>query len=388
MNLAARVTVFLAIAAAGCSSSPSQLPGEETVWGDTNVLEELRIGMDRGPDEYRLGEVCGMAVGADGTIYVCDRPPRSIRIYAADGSFIGRAGGPGQGPGEYQSPPAPRVLSDGRLAVWDARNRRISFFSHDGEYQSSVRADGSFGGSGTFQVDRDDNLYVKARSGRDGVVEDELRKYSLDGQRLGAIPLPGEDPSGRSFVLAYEGYVRPFTVMTLFAWNPAGFLAVGRNDRYDVELRKPSGSVHLTRALDPIRLEAEELEEWNAFRDRSEQRSRDRGSKFLPGPIPAQKPFFREIHGAEDGRTWVFRYVRAEERADVEPIPGDPDRPLLTWREPPTYDVFETDGSFLGTVVLPVGFRPYVFRAMHVWGASMDDAGVERVLRLRVVPEG
>ena len=102
--------------------------------------------------------------------------------------------------------------------------------------------------------------------------------------------------------------------------------------------------------------------------------------------MPEQKPFFREIYVGEDGRIWIYRYVAAEKRTDVQPLPDRPERSLLTWREPWTYDVFEPDGTFLGSVVVPELFRPYVFRGLQIWGAHTDDDGVERVVRLRVDP--
>jgi hypothetical protein len=61
--------------------------------------------------------------------------------------------------------------------------------------------------------------------------------------------------------------------------------------------------------------------------------------------------------------------------------------PLLTWREPWTYDVFEPDGTFLGSAVVPELFNPVVIRGEQLWGTRTDEEGVQRVLRLRVVPE-
>ncbi len=48
----------------------------------------------------------------------------------------------------------------------------------------------------------------------------------------------------------------------------------------------------------------------------------------------------------------------------------------------------DPDGTFLGSVVVPELFRPFVFRGEQVWGSLTDDEGVERIVRLRVVPEG
>jgi len=170
----------------------------------------------------------------------------------------------------------------------------------------------------------------------------------------------------------------------LFALSPEGYLAVGRNERYNIELQKPGGAVYLTRDLDPAPVLREEHAEWSAFRESFIQNSQ---SDIEVVPIPWEKPFYREIRAGKEGRIWVFRYVTATKRDDIEPIARRPDRPVLTWREPTTYDVFEPDGTFLGTLVLPDDFEPHVFRGRHIWGTCVEEDGVEKVVRLRVVPE-
>jgi hypothetical protein len=138
----------------------------------------------------------------------------------------------------------------------------------------------------------------------------------------------------------------------------------------------------------PVPVGGEEHAEWEAFRQTLVERARARGADTEYEPIPGVKPVFRQLYVGEGGRIWVFRYVAAEKRDDIEPLPDRPERPLLTWREPWTYDVFDPDGTFLGSVVVPEGLQPFVFRGEQIWGSLTDDDGVERVVRLRVVPEG
>ena len=72
--------------------------------------------------------------------------------------------------------------------------------------------------------------------------------------------------------------------------------------------------------------------------------------------------YFCDLFAGDDGRIWVFRYVAADKRDDVAPLPDRPEHPLLTWREPSTFDVFEPDGTFLWSVVVPELLEPLVFR--------------------------
>lgn len=390
-----QLVVILVIGVAGCSSSPPE-PAPATTWGEATVVEELGIGVESGAEEYMFGRIRSMAVAPDGTIYIRETQPTTradgaevlLRAYDADGNHLRDIGRVGQGPGEYEFP-EPKVLADGRLAVWDMRARRVSLFSPEGNYQGSVAADSGYG---VFRIDADDNFYVQTQTVVETRPQILLRKYSIEGQLLDTIPLPTPqatvaDPGPTGFMLGPEGNIRPFTVMTLYAWSPLGYLAVGRNHRYDIELQKPEGSLHLRRDLAPVLVLPEERAEWNAFRDVVVRRQAERGMSFEVLPIPTEKPFFRELYAGDDGRIWVFRYVTAVEREDIEPQPGSPDRPLLTWREPFTYDVFEPDGTFLGSVVLPDRFTPMMIRGELLWGVHSDDEGVQRVLRLRVIPE-
>ena len=367
------LAALLLIAAVGCTSPEPEVPAG--AWGAATVVEELSIGVEFGADEYMFGYVQSIAVAADETIYVSDQQQDIVRMYDGDGTFGRNIGRQGQGPGEYAFAPALGVLQDGTLVMADRRTSRVSFFSSSGDYLDSFTAATA---SPVLVVDRDGNVIVQG-------FDRNLVRYSPEGEELGRESVPMPDRIGANlFVLAFgEGMIYPFPTETHSAWSPLGYLVTGRNDVYDIELRKPSGAVNLTRDLASIPVGGDEHAEWKAFRQGLVERVPE--GDFAP--IPDVKPFFREIYVGQDGRIWVFRYVAAEKRHDIEPLPDRPERPLLTWREPWTYDVFERDGTFLGSVVVPETLRPFVFRGDRIWGALAGDDGIERVVRLRVVPE-
>jgi hypothetical protein len=376
--------------AIGCDFAPSSEVARDRVWRETSVIEELRIGVESGAAEEMFGQVTGMAVASSGTMYVVDGDIPIIRAFDQAGNFAGDVGGRGQGPGEYQTVHAVAMLPGDELAVWDNRTGRLSFFSADGEYlrSFSLPLQGVMPRSPAeppvLGTDGDGNLYFLAAVASGAAVPDmELRKYSPGGESLGTVPVPGAQMEGRPFILGPEGYLMSFPVMTLHAWSPSGYLVVGRNSAYSIELRKPDGTARLSQDLPRPSVSSAEREEWNAFRDRIIRRNRELGGGVDPSPVPQTKPFFRGLLAAEDGRIWVHRYVAAEKRAGIEPDP-DPERPVLTWREPNLYDVFEPDGTFLGEVVFPDRFRPLVIRGAQVWGTRTDDAGVQRVIRMKV----
>jgi len=368
----------LIAALTGCASPPEE-PAPQTAWGNATATEELVIGVEVGADEYMFGRVNSVAVGTGGEIYISDGQQEIVRMYDVDGNYLRDIGRRGQGPGEYARAPFLGTLPDGTLVMSDTSTGRISFFSPVGDYLDSFPA----ARLGSFTIDRDTNIHAQGFEGETVLVE-----FTRSGERLGTLTVPPRDIAGAdTFILGWgEGDIYSFPVETQSDFSPLGYLVTGRNDVYDIEMRHPEGTVHLRRDIPRPAVNGEEQAQWEAHRQRLIERVNARGDEADFEPIPDVKPYFRQIHVADDGRIWVFRYVEAVERDDIEPVPDMPDRPLLTWREPWTYDVFEPDGTFLGSVVVPETFRPYVIRGERLWGAVERD-GLERVLRLAVVPE-
>jgi hypothetical protein len=383
VKLARGAGAALLMVLTACRAQP---PNEvaEGEWGNATVVEELSIGVDLGADEYMFGRLWDIAVADDGTIYAADGDPIVVRVFDRDGNFLRNIGREGQGPGEFGAFPMLEVLSDGRLAAWDYGNSRLSLLAPDGNLLGSFPGPA---GTNRLHAGPADDLYIGAFEPGSRLERVVVVRFSIEGEEIERIPLPADDPAGRSVHLSSEG-VSSFGVRTYATFSPLGYVVTGRNDVYDIELRKPEGTVHLRREIPAITLGSEEHQDWEAFRNAYLRLFPPSDSRPGPHPIPDTKPYFRAIEVGDDGRVWVWRYVAAEKRDDVEPLPDGPDRPLLTWREPWTYDVFEPDGTFLGSVLVPELFRPFVFRGDQIWGVLPDPEGVERLVRLRVVPEG
>ena len=363
----------------GAACGPPVNDAPDTLWGTATAVEELAIGVEFGADEYMFGWIRSLAVAGDGTMYVSDSQANVVRMYDAAGTFVRTIGRQGQGPGEYSSAPYLRVRDDGTLLMRNPGSARISFFSPAGEYVDSLSARS---GIGPIELDPQGNLYLLR--GRGG---SEMVKYSVEGEELGRIEMPPRETTSNTFLLGRED-VWAFPLQTVSAWSPLGYPVTGRTDAYDIELRKPDGTVHVRRDLAPVPLASDERAEWEVFRRGILAQQRAMNDDQEADPIPSVKPFFRDLWVGDDGRIWVWRYVAAEKRDDIEPVPEQPDRPLLTWREPWTYDVFEPDGTLLGSVVVPERLRPFAFRGDRIWGAIIDEDGIEKVVRLRAIPEG
>jgi DNA-binding beta-propeller fold protein YncE len=71
----------------------------------------------------------GMAVDADGNLYVCDTLNDRIEVFDADGKFIETYGKNGDGPGYFGRPKGVAIDSDGHIWVADGMQDRIQVFN-------------------------------------------------------------------------------------------------------------------------------------------------------------------------------------------------------------------------------------------------------------------
>lgn len=349
------------------------------------VVADLRLGVDEGPEELMFGHINDLAIGANGEIYVADEQAIAIRAFDRSGRYRGRIGGQGQGPGEYSRIDSVKVLPNGTLVVLDRMNGRVSTFRPSGEFVSSFQPVSGSGGRDSLQIDAAGNVYV---SGRDPSRPDwratALFRYT-NGREDDAVEVPDKEPvPDPGFVVQHPlGDLEPFSTATLSAWSSLGFLVVGRNDEYRIELRRRTGSVYLERDVDPVVLGAEEKKQWDALAGFVVARGEQLGFDVERVTIPDSKPFFSAVFAGGDGSIWVRRYTEAIQTLPA-PHFGAPGRPPVTWVEVPTFDVFEPDGRFRGSVTFPMNTRPLVFDEDQVWGVHTDDQGVERVVRFRL----
>jgi hypothetical protein len=95
----------------------------------------VRIGVVEGAPEYQWTRPVAAARLSDGGFAVLEQVPGEIRVFDASGQFRHRIGGGGDGPGEFRSPTGLAATAGDTLVVWDARARRLSWFSIDGALQ-------------------------------------------------------------------------------------------------------------------------------------------------------------------------------------------------------------------------------------------------------------
>jgi hypothetical protein len=388
-----------AIVACGNDDEPGSLAVERTVRGDTVVVrtlggsawdttatlvEELRIGKLDGADHEMFGAVSELAPDGHGGVYVFDDRARALRHYDASGAFTATVGGEGSGPGEYRDVALGlHVRPDGRVLMRDPRNARINVYDADGTPVDHWPVASGLYASNAMVVDTAGEIYLKIMLGRPEPNEPwpiGLLHLSAAGELLDTIPpppYPGEPESAAGI----------FGIEKVWEMSPHGDLVVGVNDRYAFEIRKRDGSVvRVEKAWEAVPMHPEERAELEA---RNEWvRRNDQGD--VP-PVPHTKPAYSGFSIGGDGRIWV-RVRSRSEKVDPGPPPvprgGQPPAPQVSWREPVIYDVFESDGTYLGPIQLPPRVTLRAHAGDEVWAAVRGEFDEQYVVRYRLVVPG
>jgi hypothetical protein len=204
-------------------------------------------------------------------------------------------------------------------------------------------------------------------------------KLSAGGEPIDSIAHPPADLDSPPL-----GLFRTERVSTL---SNRGHLIVGHNRSYALEVHESEDLIRrITRDVDVAPVRRDERAQREAMLEYREKLVRERDGVDIDfPPVPRTKPFFRDLRVDADGRIWVDRYVAAV-KVDVEPRePGD-ERPLLEWREPPTFDVIRADGTLFGTIILPKDVEAHFMRGRHIWGVYTGELGEPYVVRLRIEP--
>ncbi len=148
---------------------------------------DVRENRGAGPGEFLFP--CGVAVAADGTLFVSDGLNGRVQVFARDGAFRREFGHLGDVPGTFARPKGISLDRDGNAYVVDAAFNNVQMFDPEGRLLLAFGAFGSGPGElwlplGVW-VDRDDRIYVADRY--NGRVQEFTRLGA------GARPVSGAD---------------------------------------------------------------------------------------------------------------------------------------------------------------------------------------------------
>lgn len=370
--------------------------------GDIPAAEELRlaevwrIGDPDGDENTSFGWVHSVAVGADDGVYVFEASVPQLRRYAADGALLRVIGGKGSGPGEYSRSNGLAVLTDGRVALWDAGNSRVLLYAADGTYQTQFLP--PVQGFGTS-----DNV-VSALADGGVALQAFLRDSTLPREALGRTAWFLFDSSGRAsdtvlapiygnpppnLIASLKGNTStrpvPFTANPQIGLDINGEIVGSPGAPYVIHLRHDGRPLRIEREIASVPVADEEREQRRAFVTWS-MRQTDPAWSWNGPEIPNSKPPVASLQPALDDQLLVS-VSSPSEPFDPEParvVEGEAPRPLVSFRAPQVYELFGGDGQFRGRFRLPQGATLHALRGRDAWGTVIDSLDIPYLVRWRL----
>jgi len=377
--------------------------GPDSMWGgEAQLVEEMSIGVDVGEKEYMLGGVGSLYVTAD-RVYLTDPSAPAVRVYDTEGRFLHDIGsGPGQGPGEYETPVLVKGGADGTIWVYDAGVRRLTAYGADGATLDSWSLARGACCAWRMSVAPDGTLWMPieqhAYESPTGEERYGAQAYRLPDGRVGEVRWnPVLEFPRRVFQISGITMLVPYSPGYAWSLGADGSLVVGTTDRYRFEVRRIDGSTLVVeRDVEPIPVEPGEAEFRRRWTLKNMRTSIDPGFN-VDLDIPDHKPAFRALAPSADGGTWVERRGASHHRGgDCVDNPDTTDlatsRDNSCWESDRFFDIFDPEGRYLGWVKAPDGLSPWnpqleLYPMGEVVYATIESGeGVPQVKRYRIVP--
>ena len=330
-------------------------------------------------EEYRLGSVDedgpelftrirGLEVDVLGRTWIFEDQAQEFRVFDAEGNFVRAVGREGEGPGEFLEVSGLGWAPDATLWVLDPGNIRISVFDTVGALVATHSFDLSnrvFPWAGT--IDGDGFFYKLQRTGPRPSGGSVLVRYDTDLAPTDTLPLPvhprGPQEWTHSEGAAFTTLRIPFAGNAIWRLTRDGGMWIAITDEYRLIRLGPDGDTlrTVTKPFDPVPVTGHEVDSILS------RMSRYRGS-IDRSQVPSFKPPIQHLLLDDEDNVWVF--LLSEEEEDGRKA-----------------DIFDSEGLFLGTVVLPFPPRwwprPVIRRNLLV-GITLDSLGVPYVVRASI----
>jgi uncharacterized protein (TIGR03663 family) len=159
------------------------------------LLRPVAVWGQKGTRPGTFDEPRGLAVDANGFVYVADSKNNRIQKLSPDGKPMTTWGQEGNGPGQFKDPCGVAVGSDGFVYVADTWNHRVQKFDADGKFIAEWKADPGFWGPRGIAVAPDNSALYVTDTGNKRVVKfdtqgTQLKMWGKDGSKPGELIEP------------------------------------------------------------------------------------------------------------------------------------------------------------------------------------------------------
>lgn len=369
--------------------------GVEGLWaeGEAWQLQEVfRVGGMDADTAYQFGSVTGIDVTGDGRVLVADQQARTVRVFDPDGVLVARIGTPGQGPGELGPGLVGVYENDGQVIIPDIAQGRLQQFGLDGDFVRSLPFNPLDGIPIRWDEDGDGRIVVQRRGIR---LEDGAPIIGETGDILVALDEGGANqdtlltlPVGSSFSASGGNTdIVIFNPEPTWDLSESGQMVLAVNNRFRVRMLEPGGAPAriLTMPREPVPVtEAEERRILAATRRLMQEAGTPPQAVDVTMEMMTfgeSYPVLSQVLQASDGSVWVQRIHTA--RNVPEGVTFDvQDLGSRDW------DIFDSEGRYLGVLSLPRRFQPVREIDGVLWGVARDELDVQSVVGIRVVKDG
>lgn len=308
-----------------------------------SLEEELAIGEAEGMEEYMFSQIRDIAVDDKENIYVLDLKESHVKKFSKYGKYLNTIGKKGEGPGEIGMPAFISITKQSELIVEDPMNRRLAFFSLEGDFLRNF----SYAKMSIVKVgfDKEGNIIGGTVNIEKQVYE--IRKVSPEINFIcsyGSAPLP----------LNPQVY-NPFKPPLRWALLSDDTVICSNPEEYIIEVYNPGGEIikKIVKEFQPVDITQEEIEE---------------AKKAIPlgRKLEIQKhhsPYYW-FAADDEGRLYVRTYERTS--CDKEYY----------------NDVFDKDGKYI--MKIPLKALPRVIKKKKIYTIEEDEEGYQYVKRYKL----
>ena len=316
------------------------------------LTEDFTIGDSENLDEM-ISEPGYLAVDEEDTIFVLDIKENNIKVFDREGVYQKTIGKKGQGPGELNTPVGLVLTPEHELMVEDALNRRLAFFSVEGEFLRNVSVADRTSLVGLVMNRKGET------AGRELMIEGEklfwyIRKFDRDLKPL-------FDIAKIEFQNPLQSKIDPFSFIQPYVFDEQGDIYYGNGGDYSIQMYNEDGR-HV-RTIEkkhvPEKVTKEDI---------------DKIMELIPdvGPIdlkeriefPKHYPAFETFSMDSEGRLFVRTFNKAKNEDEFY------------------LDVFDREGRYVASV--PTKSSPRLWKNGKMYAIEEAEDGIRVVKRYSV----
>ena len=359
-------------AESGVEVAASTGPGVWEREGEPRTLVELwRAGGLN--EEQNLAYPVALSAGPSGHVAIPDFQLSQVIVVGPDGTWLGRWGRRGRGPGELATPVAATWSRDSMLAVFDVVASKVLFLEVGEPAEADLQVDPSF----TAPIVASGQLPWAGVQPDGGILVQPKPEPIETSPGLRAALLLRLGPHTSTPDTLVRAQIRTLSEGRFAGWSlpawPRLIAAIGTDGAIAVNAAEPAYRITVLDSTgDPVRVICRQAPPQPVTdRERGAEASAPpqlrQAMEAAPHPDSAQS-FGRLFWGAH-GRLWVQR-DRPAPLEDLDGLFGAPGA---------LYDVFGEDGRYLGDLRAPPGVRLQSAAGDTVWGlefGQFDEAWV------------